>query len=177
MSNPLIPVADGQMEYSAEQRRAAHLATVPAVYKRNDERLAIELVLLKGEADPFPVFERYGYTQEDALEMLAAPAFAKLLVAARKDIDENGVGFKLKARAQAEDLLTESYALATDPLVSAAVRADLIKWTAKVAGYEPKDKDDGRTGSGGFSLTVIMPGGQAQQVVGNEPLTIEGEAR
>lgn len=157
----------------AEAYRDAQLARVPTAYKRNDERMALELCLLKDHEDPLSVFQRYGYEREQALEMLESPAFIRLLEAAKKDIAENGVGFRMKARAQAEDLLAESFAIATDPLASAAVRADLIKWTAKVAGYEPKDKDDKGGGSGGLTLNITFAGQAQQAVVTREPLTIE----
>jgi hypothetical protein len=56
--------------------------------------------------------------------------------------------FKLKARAQAEELLTTSWLLIHDPAVSPAVKADLIKSTVKWAGLEPKDNIQTEQGGG-----------------------------
>ena len=88
-------------------------------------------------------------------------------------MQENGLSFKAKARAQAEDLLAHSYDLATDPLCSAAVRADLIKWTAKVAGLEPTTKDTEKTGGGGLVLNISFAGQPAQSVIATDAVIID----
>ena len=74
----------------------------------------------------------------------------------------------------AEGLLPEVYDMSTDPLVSSAVRLDGVKWVAKMAGFEPKEKDEGKTG-GGFSLSITFAGQAPVQVVNSEPLLIEQE--
>ncbi len=53
-------------------------------------------------------------------------------------LQKDGAVFKLKARAQAEALLTTSWALIHRPLdeVPASVKADLIKFTIKAAGLD-----------------------------------------
>ena len=55
-----------------------------------------------------------------------------------------------------------------------AVRADLIKWTAKMAGLEPSEKDKGMGGGtgAGFTLNITFAGG-AQSPVAVTGRTLE----
>ena len=64
--------------------------------------------------------------------------------------------FKVKARAQAEELLTTSWTLIHSPDVSAAVKADLIKSTVKWGGLEPKNDVLTEGGSGGVKITINL---------------------
>jgi hypothetical protein len=79
--------------------------------------------------------------------------------------------FKLKARAQAEELLTTSWTLIHSPDVSAAVKADLIKSTVKWGGLEPKNEVNAEGASGGVKITINL-GGQdfPATVVDHEPI-------
>ncbi len=131
-----------------------------------DPRLAYELALEMDEAAN--VFERYGYTRDDAVRLLGNPAFVATVKKYREEVVAGGVSFRLKAKIQAEDLLTHSYEMATDPEVPPAVRADLIKWTARVAALEPKEKGEGGGAAGaGFTLNISF-GGPARA-----PVTID----
>jgi hypothetical protein len=71
-------------------------------------------------------------------------------------VRDKGLTFKLKARAQAEELLTTSWLLIHDPAVSPAVKADLIKSTVKWAGLEPKDTTVTDGGTGGVKITINL---------------------
>jgi hypothetical protein len=73
----------------------------------------------------------------------------------RTEIRDKGMTFRLKARAQAEELLGTSYLLIHDPSVSPAVKADLIKSTVKWAGLEPKDNVQADAG-GGVKITINL---------------------
>lgn len=124
-----------------------------------DPRIAYEVALDLDE--PSEIFSRYGYDADDAVALSGTELFARTVKEYREEIKVSGVGFKLKAKIQAEDLLTHSYQIATDPDVPASVRADLIKWTAKVAGYEPKDSTGKEGGGGTFALNITFAqGGQ-----------------
>lgn len=149
-------IEEQEEDRTVDSRRDERIRAMPAVYKRNDERMALELVLLPPDGDPWSVIQSYGYSPEQAREVLASPAFAALVAAARRDVDENGVGFVAKARMQAEALLQDSFDMATDPLVSASVRADLIKWTAAVAGWGPKKDEKPGAGQGGFHVNITF---------------------
>ena len=156
-------------------RQERRLDSIPEVYKTKYERLAVELALALDDADI--IFKRYGYSPDEALALAQSLAFSTILERVMREVKESGMSFRAKARMQAEELLGHSFEIATDPNQSAAVRADLIKWTTKVGGLEPKEsKDDAKTG-GGLTLSITFAGAAPQQVIStHEQLTIEQEA-
>jgi len=162
-------------EIAEPSRHAQRLERLPAIYKTNQERMCCELGL--GLEEPLLVFRRYGYDKDQALALLHDAGFGRLLDRISKEVREQGMGFRAKARAMAEDLLPEAYAIATDDQAAASVRAELIQWFAKVGDLEPMPKKpgEGAPGGGGFSLQIVFAGEKApSRVVEHEPLTIEG---
>lgn len=164
------PVAE-TVASRADQHQAERMASVPALYKTKHEQLACELAL--GMDDPEVVFARYGYTPAQALEFTETPAFEAMLARIGKEVRENGLSFRTKARVIAEELLPHAFQMATDPLTSSSTRATLIQWVTKVAGLEPKEaKDDGRSG-GGLNLTIQFANAAPLKVVSQESTLIE----
>ena len=164
-------------ESSAALRQAARLEDVPEIYRKTHERLAVELAMHVDDADE--IFSRYGYPPDDAAVLVESPAFVALMQQAQKSVIEEGLSFKTKAKLIAGELLPYAHDLATDPLISAAVRLQSIQWAAKMAGFEPKEtKDDGKMGSG-LTLSITFAGQAPQQVVTAQPqyesLTIDQE--
>lgn len=92
----------------------------------------------------------------DAFERICKnPVFQKAYEDAVKMLQIEGMSYRLKARMQAEELLKTSWEMIHDKLTPAAVRADLIKHTAKVAGLEPKEQ----SGSGSatpLQINILM---------------------
>lgn len=171
MSDTAPPVDDYAASPSS-LRQAARLEDVPALYRQKHERLAIELALNVEDAET--IFANYGYSPEQAAALVEQPAFLMLMQQAQKAVVEEGLGFRTKAKLMAGELLPYAHDIATDPLQSAAVRADLIKWVTKVADYEPKNmKEDGKTG-GGLTLNIQFSGQAPTQVISAEhqPLII-----
>jgi hypothetical protein len=84
------------------------------------------------------------------------PVFLKKVEHYRSEVQEKGLTFKMKARAQAEELLVTSWTLIHSPDVSAAVKADLIKSTVKWGGLEPKNDIDATAGGGGVRITINL---------------------
>jgi hypothetical protein len=132
-----------------------------------DPRLCFELALRMDPPDH--VFQKYGYEGQAMIELAKNPTFQKVLKAYVDDINDNGLSFKAKARVAAEDLLIHAYEIATDPEQPTAVRADLIKWHAKVADLEPKTNAP-VSGGNGFNLQIVFSGDAKQG-----PIAIEGE--
>lgn len=132
-----------------------------------DPRIAYEIAL--GIDKPAGVFEKYGIDHDRAAALVAVPAFITTIKKYQEEILAGGISFKLKAKIQSEDLLSHSYLIATDPEAPMAVRADLIKWTAKMAGFEPVPEKGGGP-AGGFTLNISFAG---DKPVGR---VIEGEA-
>lgn len=159
------------LTHYAETRQKERLTEIPALYRTNHERLACELALKMDSTEE--VFARYGYDAAGAAELMESPAFTALLARIGVEIRENGLSFRQKAKAIAEELLPTAFDIATDPLQSAAVRADLIKWAAKVAGHEPNPKE-APVGGAGFSLHLTFAGAAPEKIItGREPLTLE----
>jgi hypothetical protein len=160
-----------------EGRQASRLREVPELYQTTHELLAVELSLHMENADE--IFERYNYTPDQAAELCESPAFLKLLERVGKEVRESGLSFRMKAKAISEGLLPHAWDIATDPLCSAAVRASIIFWAAKVSGNEPKEaKDDAKAGSGlTLSITFAGNGNEPKTVLStHDPLTIEHQS-
>lgn len=124
------------------------------------DRLAFDIALcLEGSGESLDeVKDRHGIDADQLLVFNRDPVFLKRVQVYRDEVREKGVTFKLKARAQAEELLTTSYMLIHDPSVSPAVKADLIKSTVKWAGLEPRNTDDTAGGAGGGVRITINLG-------------------
>jgi hypothetical protein len=154
-------------------RQETRLAAIPELYRQTHERLAVELALHVEDAES--IFAAYGYNPDQAADLMESPAFLAIMQRAAKEIQTSGLSFKTKAQLIAGELLPYAHDLATDPMVSAATRLASIQWAAKMAGFEPKEKEgDGKTG-GGLTLSITFAGQAPQQVVSaRETLTIEG---
>jgi hypothetical protein len=131
---------------------------LPLNHTKWNDRLAFDVALtLEGSGDTLQeVITRHRISANDILAFNADPIFLKKVESYRTEIREKGLTFKLKARAQAEELLTTSWLLIHDPAVSPAVKADLIKSTVKWAGLEPKDAGPQDNGAGGVKITINL---------------------
>jgi len=142
-------------------------------------RVAFDIALaLEGSGETVDeIRDRYGITTADILSYNSDPVFLRQVDDYRADIRDNGVTFRMKARAQAEELLTTSWGLIHDTNVSAAVKADLIKSTVKWAGLEARNDDDNGLAAGGVKININF-GDEAKTMTvtsreGDEAKTIE----
>lgn len=80
----------------------------------------------------------YGIDRTEYERLRADEYFRRAVAEAMETLQEGSASFKLKARAQSEELLKTSWALIHKPLdqVSASVKADLIKFTIRAAGLD-----------------------------------------
>lgn len=81
--------------------------------------------------------------------------FEKTVQDYREEIRTKGLTFRLKARAQAEELLKTSWILIHSIDTPAAVKADLIKHTVKWGDLEPKNTSV-ESSTGGVSITINL---------------------
>lgn len=158
---------------TAEDHQRARLDALPPMYTQATERMACELALEM--EDPADIFRRYGYSEEQAVAVMESTSFAALLARVGKEVRESGLSFRTKAKAQAEELLGHSFEIATDPNAPTSERVKLIQWTARVAGLEPKEKDEG-AGRGGFTLNLTFAGEAPQKVVSGAERLMSGGA-
>lgn len=95
----------------------------------------------------------YGISHDDWLELKEDPVFQRDLTAAVALVKKEGMSFKLKAQLQADELLKTSWKMIHAPAdeVPASVRADLLKFTVRAAGFaEPAEK----VGANGNNLQI-----------------------
>ena len=99
---------------------------------------ALPLELALAQQPVREICAAYGIDKAEYERLRADPSFRQAVVEAMVALQKDGAVFKLKARAQAEALLTTSWALIHRPLdeVPASVKADLIKFTIKAAGLD-----------------------------------------
>lgn len=122
------------------------------------DRLVFDVALtLEGSGETLTeLMARHKITAADILAFNADPVFLRKVEHYRDEIRDKGLTFKLKARAQAEELLTTSWLLIHDNSVSPAVKADLIKSTVKWGGLEPKEVANAGDGGGGVRITINL---------------------
>ncbi len=101
--------------------------------------LPVELAM--GEEPVREICESYGIDRDSFAKLCALPTFARAVKEARELLQKEGMGFRIKARMQAEALLKTSWKLIHNAHTPANVKADLIKSTFKVAGFEPRSED------------------------------------
>ena len=143
------------------------------------DRLAFDIALtLEGSGESLDeVMQRHEISAEDMLHFNKDPIFLKKVDVYRADIRDKGMTFKLKARAQAEELLTTSWLLIHDPAVSPSVKADLIKSTVKWAGLEPKNDEDAGQSAGGVKIMINLGNSEkGRQIIDVKPQQEEEEA-
>lgn len=144
------------------------------------DRLAFDVALmLEGSGETLPeVITRHNISTHDMAAFSKDPIFSHHVDAYRSEVREKGLTFKVKARAQAEELLTTSWGLIHDRDVSAAVKADLIKSTVKWAGLEPKSDPLGlEPGNGGGVRITINLGGQEHDAAYSATGTIDHDTQ
>ena len=130
--------------------------TYPLNHTKWSDRLAFDVALaLEGSGETLDeIKDRHRITTNNLLGFNKDPVFLKTVEKYREEIRDKGLTFKLKARAQAEELLTTSWGLIHSAEVSPAVKADLIKSTVKWAGLETKT-DEGNAGTaGGVKINI-----------------------
>jgi hypothetical protein len=137
----------------------ADMDTLPLKHTKWSDRLAFDVALmLEGSGESLDeVRTRHNISADDIIIFNKDKVFLKKVESYRTEIKEKGMTFKLKARAQAEELLTTSWTLIHSPETSAAVKADLIKSTVKWGGLETSNKEQEET-SGGVKITINLGG-------------------
>lgn len=132
--------------------------TLPLNHTQWSDKLAFDVALtLEGSGESMnEIMGRHKISSDDLLRFNHDPVFLKKVESYREEVREKGMTFKLKARAQAEELLTTSWMLIHDPGVSPSVKADLIKSTVKWGGLEPKNDPSTEGATGGVKISINL---------------------
>lgn len=98
--------------------------------------LPLELAL--AQASVREICEAHGVSRATYQALKLDAHFQAAVSAAIQAIGKEGVSFRIKAQAQAEELLKTSWGLIHAPLedVPASVKADLIKFTVRASGLD-----------------------------------------
>ncbi len=133
--------------------------TLPLRHTKWSDRLAFDMaLLLEGSGETLDeIRTRHHISVDDLTKFNKDSVYLKKVESYRAEIVEKGMTFKLKARAQAEELLTTSWTMIHSPETSAAVKADLIKSTVKWGGLETSNSNTEET-SGGVKITINLGG-------------------
>lgn len=138
--------------------------TSPIQTKWSD-RFAFDLaLLLEGSGEKLDeLLDRHELDANALLKFKKDVNFLRKVEVYREEVHTKGLTFKVKARAQAEELLRTSWLLIHDPIVSPAVKADLIKSTVKWAGLDTTSANEAQNAAGGVTITINL-GGQTLDV-------------
>lgn len=112
------------------------------------------------------ICESYGITEEEWDLIRFDPTFLADLQRAVDMLSEEGMSFKVKARLQSEELLKTSWRMIHSPLTPPNVAADLIKSTARWAGFDTPASAQVTPGSG-FSISINFNGEKPEPKVIN----------
>lgn len=120
-------------------------------------RFAFEMALkLEGSGEDIAdILSRHSLKASDLLLIKRDSTFIRAVREYRDEIRQKGLTFRLKARAQAEELLTTSWLLIHNSDVSPAVKADLIKSVVKWAGLDTTPAGENTSGQG-VSITINL---------------------
>lgn len=116
--------------------------------------LPLELAL--GDLSPREIFEAYGLGKSDYLRLQANPYFLQAIEENLELLKKEGMSFKLRARAQCSELLKTSFQLVHHEDTPPSVKADLIKYTIRVAGYDASLDQKANQPMGGVNFQIVM---------------------
>jgi len=111
-----------------------------------DPRLILDLAL--GIEDTRDILTRYGLTDNDYIALCGSRTFRQELAVTIRDIHENGLPFRAKARVQAEAYLEVINDLVYDDNTPATTKLEAIRSTVRWANLEPKEEKGPDAGSG-----------------------------
>lgn len=126
-----VSLYDLEVENTEDTAMALIFNHAPPVWS---PRMAFDMAM--GEEDAEVLRERYALDEEAFNRILAHPAFRKEVSSFMKEVRENGVTFKAKVRAQAEEYLEVVDEIVNNPLAGASLRLDAIKSVVKWAGLD-----------------------------------------
>lgn len=146
-----------QPEHELEPRKA------PAISPTADnwvQSLAFETAL--EYFTPQELQRKFELTPEAFQKITQVDAFQRAVADYRREIDDEGIAFRLRARKAAEQILSELYEMAFDQTIDAKDRLKAMEMMCRYAGFESQAKDGG---GGGLKLQIYtnLNLGQDQQ--------------
>lgn len=106
------------------------------------------------------ILDAYGLQMHELAQIKQDPLFVQQVGKVKKDLEKEGMTFRMKAQIQAEQYLTNSWDMVHNEDVDPKVRADLIKSTMRWAGYDAPAGANVAGAGGGFSVVINLNSGE-----------------
>ena len=116
--------------------------------------LPLEIALQ--ESTPKAICQDYGITKSEWDAIRTNPHFVNEVGRAVEELRVDGTGFKMRARMQATEMLKENFRLVHDPATPHAVKADLIKHTIRVAGFDASREQAAAAVKSGSAVAITI---------------------
>lgn len=90
--------------------------------------------------------------------------FVRSVKSYKKELEDKGVSFQMKARIQAEEMLKKQWLIVHDPLTPPQVAVKAIENTVRWAGLDASKTVEASNGPG-FSITINLPNAPSEKTV------------
>jgi hypothetical protein len=128
------------------------------------------LALAIGMEEPDQIASRYGFEGFDWKKLQAWKPFNDAVAKQKAELEQNGVTFRIKAKALTEDVFEDAYKIARSNDATLLQKLEFIKLGAKLGDMEPKASAQVASGPG-FSITInITDPPKKAEVVDAEPV-------
>lgn len=106
-----------------------------------------------GMEEPDQIASRYGFEGIDWKKLQAWKPFNDAVAKQKAELEQNGVTFRIKAKALTEDVFEDAYKIARSNDATLLQKLEFIKLGAKLGDMEPKASAQVASGPG-FSITI-----------------------
>ena len=118
-----------------------------------------------GMEEPDQIASRYGFEGIEWRKLQAWKPFNDAVAKQKAELEQNGVTFRIKAKALTEDVFEDAYKIARSNDATLLQKLEFIKLGAKLGDMEPKASAQVASGPG-FSITInITDPPKKQEVV------------
>lgn len=111
------------------------------------------LAMAIGMEEPDQIASRYGFEGIDWRKLQAWKPFNDAVAKQKAELEQNGVTFRIKAKALTEDVFEDAYKIARSNDATLLQKLEFIKLGAKLGDMEPKASAQVASGPG-FSITI-----------------------
>lgn len=126
------------------------------------------LAMAIGMEEPDQIASRYGFEGIEWRKLQAWKPFNDAVAKQKAELEQNGVTFRIKAKALTEDVFEDAYKIARSNDATLLQKLEFIKLGAKLGDMEPKASAQVASGPG-FSITInITDPPKKQEVVDAE---------
>ena len=133
------------------------------------------LAVAIGMEDPVDIAARYGFDSARWKALEAWKPFNDAVAKQRAELEQNGVTFRIKAKALTEDVFEDAYKIARSNDATLLQKLEFVKLGAKLGDMEPKASAQVASGPG-FSITInLAPLEKKQEAIDITPKQIESK--